>query len=1139
MTTRQNNLFVSENWTKIYQSFRDADFQSYDYETLRSTMVQYLRTNYSEDFNDYIESSEFLALIDLIAYFGQSLAFRQELNARENFLETAERKDSVLRLAKLLSYQPKRNQAAKGLLKLTNIQTTENVYDSAGINLADSLIIFNDSTNPEYLEKFAAILNAAMANAQNFGNPALSSSLSGIKTDLYELNTIPDTIPVLPFNANVSGETMTFEIVNGTFHNREYIYEASPKPGRTFNILYRQDGKGASSSNTGFFVYFKQGTLENVDFNINNTLTNRLINIGKNGINNDDVWLYNINTDGSLGTEWTKVPAVTGSNVIYNSLSENVRSLYSINSKPSDQIDLVFGDGVFADIPVGNFRSYHRISNGRSYRIKPEDIRGITLDIPYISRTGNIETLTIGLSLEHTIDNASTRDTISDIKLKAPQQYYTQNRMVNGEDYNIFPLTNFNNVIKSKAINRTSSGISRFLDVRDVTGKYSSSNIYGSDGAIYKNESLKTKTFNWNNDNDIYDTIRNIIEPILRSKEMEHFYYDNFDKLDIGTNRFWERVSIGTNKSTGFVKDQNDAVKRIGSGGSNNLEYIKTGGLVTFTAPTGMHFTNDGTLESGEANSPRTLNNLFAGIVNVNNNGLGVNGEGSITINAGAVNINENVPTGAILSNVLPKFITDLPRTFEDNIFTKIKEYKNFALGFNYKNGTWYIIERSDISTNNNFNNTNAGDKTGTNQDASWLIKFETDGNAYTITHRGLEYFFSSVQETRFYFDRTSKVYDPITGVSKKDNITVLGINESPDANTSLIRDISFNVYNMVVESDGYRDNTKVFVTFADNDDDGIIDNPNAFTDIVGIEENVSPAQRKFVFLKRTTDYDNYDKFITVEDGGVNHSYTTRSSIDAIKNSLAKDTVLYAVTDEKFYIINENNNVKSVVESTDYKVYTGRDGLKFHYIHNAPNNRRIDPSPANIIDIFVLTKNYSDAYNEYTVDTTNVIKEPVRPTTNSLQTQFSSLEQYKTISDAIVFHSAKFKPLFGTKANDNLQAKFKVVKNQGFNISDSEIKSKLIAALNDYFNVSNWDFGETFYFSELSAYLHTSLTPYLNSVVIVPSNGTQVFGSLYQISCEHDEIFANTATVNDVEIIDAITASKIKASGDVYTGGSN
>ena len=40
------------------------------------------------------------------------MSFRVDLNARENFLELAERRESVLRLARLLSYNPKRNQSA-------------------------------------------------------------------------------------------------------------------------------------------------------------------------------------------------------------------------------------------------------------------------------------------------------------------------------------------------------------------------------------------------------------------------------------------------------------------------------------------------------------------------------------------------------------------------------------------------------------------------------------------------------------------------------------------------------------------------------------------------------------------------------------------------------------------------------------------------------------------------------------------------------------------------------------------------------------------------------------------------------------------------------------------------------------------
>ena len=85
-TDRQNSLLISQDWQKIYRSFQQSDFLSYDFDTLRRTMIQYLQNNYPEDFNDYIESSEYIALIDLIAYLGQNLSFRTDLNARENFI---------------------------------------------------------------------------------------------------------------------------------------------------------------------------------------------------------------------------------------------------------------------------------------------------------------------------------------------------------------------------------------------------------------------------------------------------------------------------------------------------------------------------------------------------------------------------------------------------------------------------------------------------------------------------------------------------------------------------------------------------------------------------------------------------------------------------------------------------------------------------------------------------------------------------------------------------------------------------------------------------------------------------------------------------------------------------------------------
>ena len=56
-TDRQNRLLLAEDWRKIYQSFRNAEFlKSYDFDTFRRAMIRHLELTI-EDFNDYIETS--------------------------------------------------------------------------------------------------------------------------------------------------------------------------------------------------------------------------------------------------------------------------------------------------------------------------------------------------------------------------------------------------------------------------------------------------------------------------------------------------------------------------------------------------------------------------------------------------------------------------------------------------------------------------------------------------------------------------------------------------------------------------------------------------------------------------------------------------------------------------------------------------------------------------------------------------------------------------------------------------------------------------------------------------------------------------------------------------------------------------
>lgn len=104
-----------------------------------------------------------------------------------------------------------------------------------------------------------------------------------------------------------------------------------------------------------------------------------------------------------------------------------------------------------------------------------------------------------------------------------------------------------------------------------------------------------------------------------------------------------------------------------------------------------------------------------------------------------------------------------------------------------------------------------------------------------------------------------------------------------------------------------------------------------------------------------------------------------------------------------------------------------------------------------------------------------------------------------------------------------------VVRNPNRIISTSDIQSRILTAIEDFFKIDNWEFGQTFNFSELSTYVMNIMTPDITNFVIVPKMDAG-FGSLYQITCLGDEIFVSGTTVNDIQVIDSLTASELKAS---------
>jgi len=1071
---------------------------------------------------------------------GQNLSFRVDMNARENFLATAQRRDSILNLAQLINYNPSRAIPANGLLKITSISTTDSVFDSAGINLANASISWNDSTNVNWYSQFLTVLNSAMPAGSTFGKPYDSARISGIPTERYQIASALNDVPIFAFSKSINGTPTDFEIAGATFADHTYIYESTPRPNANFDFLFRNDAKGNASPNTGFFVHFRQGALSFNKFSIDVPVENEVVGVNSTNINDADVWLWQLDANGNHSTLWTQVQAITGNNVIYNNVTNADRNIYAVGTRINDQIDLNFADGAFGNLPKGNFVLYYRQGNGLSYSITPDQINGIQVKIPYYNQYGQQNTISLTLSLQYTVDNASGTESNTSIRRKAPQAYYTQNRMVTAEDYQISPLTAGNDILKVKSINRASTGISKYFELSDITGQYSSVNIYGSDGAIYKNSSSQEINFTFAGRNDIYAIILNTIIPILQKNDLKHFYYDNYrrsanyDTLVGGSkispiNVSWKRLTSTTNQTTGYFQNKlNGTALPTGYFSSTDLKYAINGALIKFVPPAGKYFLPSGKLTSTQDKNTRDY--FWSSLVLTIGDGYN-SGAGTLADGTGPITLTNYVPSDAIISEIIPPLVTTLTPALQSEIINLCLNYFNFGLSFSREKNAWDIVTDTNLSTTDPFSLIYQGDTTNTNKDSSWLFSFEWTGIDYKITHRFTEYLFESSKETAFNYNDSQKNYDFISNTVIKDSIDVLGINSQSTSTSSLGKDITWQIDSNVVEIDGYVEPKRVKISFYDAQDDGQIDDPDGFDTIVQPDSTSLQTgyNDKFTYFKLNNDGVTY----SIVDPTMFVAYPTETSVPT--SALVEGQLYYFYNADVDVIMSYSaSTAKPFTLENQYYARPGRNDLKFHYQHNSPDDRRLDPSKTNLVDLYILTGAYDTAYRAWLSSGNG--SAPLPPTSSSLEENYSSvLEPIKTISDQIIYQSVSYVPLFGPQASTNLQAIFRAVKNSSSSASDNDIKSRIISGINSFFTLDNWDFGDSFFFSELTTYIMNLLTPDITNFIIIPKSNNGAFGSLFEISCQSNEIFVSGATVNDIEIIDAITASQLKTTSTIVT----
>lgn len=1542
--SRQNTLFVSEDWLRIYEAIENVDFRAYDFDNLTQALLTYLRTNYPEEFNDWVASSEFVTKIEILAWLSQNIAFRTDLNTRENYLATAERRDSLIRLAQNVAYKVNRVRGAGGEVRIESIRTNQQIFDSNAQNIQDQDVVWNDPNNVDWYEQFLLIMNAAFTNRTQFGKPLVKYVDGLARQEQYVFNSIVPSTGTYKFTADVNGVNLPFDVINARLDPENGTYhELMPEATTTFNCFYNQDGRGLASPGTGFFFQIRQGTLASLDQEYTDPQILRIEEINTQNVNNDDIFLQQLDRQGNVTSDWELVDNVFGESVAFNTLESDQRQIFEVDTLTNDRIRVRFGDGTFAQIPLGRFRYWFRTSNPEPLLVRTESIQNQTVTIPYVAEDSTVYFLSLTFSLKDNLVNAAATETNFDIRTRANRVFYTQNRMITAQDTNNFYLRD-NAIQKVKTVNRTYAGHSRYSRLFDPTGLYQNVKVQGDDGRYYEEDTLAVQ-FQSADTNLLprNELINNYIRPLVQKGDKELLYYNKYRELYFPTDTLWSETSTVAGQSLGNIVDEFDTPIAAGPTGTGNFVFVKADAVIRYDTSTGPlayvgRVVDDGTAENG-------------------------------------VIFNELVPDGIRLLSVFPAFRNTLSETEIAGIETKIDLRLGFGLSWDRTNETWIIIDLEDLDLTSDFDLDNQGDTTKTQKDASWMVYLQyipggVDEDQWKIVDRGLGQFFESARQIQFYFASNERTLDPETGRVVEDRVTLLECNESrnslrrrgfesligtecdlvnlrflgdgetkcwqtpfnplpentvvtidglirqfgvdyfidpdpggdyicfliapadgalvdvfisgsyvaadidvfyfagtgaideyellntdyqttrnafvfidgisqrpildyniarqngvatvffttPPANgtdvviysysdidnnaigvenytgdgaedeyefvaleqqdesiiifidgvmqnpdrwaltydggsttnkvtflnppgsdtqvrihyftsPSLVSSLYFtfaadgaedefvmtgltltqpeNLYvfldgvhregpwspngdwqivsdpagdkvqfsspppdgvqitvwwvgavvgslsvqdpsqvgsatvpdalnvssclvnfigqdtplfveDIVRHDDGYTNPRALFTVPADEDNSGFYDNPFLFRELVvadGITDLVLwrkveeqgfsvwepvdtttvptgtyafsqeggpkvgdplgavKTQQCFNGDTVTTDFQTGVDSISCSTGAAatdplsltgeiyrllvdgvaqveGTDYTIQEDVSGdiimftdppatgagnielrvfISLDIPNGSVHYDQTEDQWLLANTVTGLwEAAADQTLYKKAIGRHRLRFAWEHYSTDAHRIDPSVSNVMDVYLLTSTYDDAYRTWLLNNGAAEDEPVPPSSESLRIQFADFENFKAVSDAIIYHTSRYKPLFGTQAIPQLQATFKVVQSAGSQLSDNDVRLGVLNAINTYFNVDNWEFGESFYFTELAAFIHQQLAPDVQSVVIVPKFQDQAFGRLFQVRAEPDELLISAAAATDIELVTNLSDEELR-----------
>lgn len=182
----------------------NLNYTNQDFYSFKTRLIQYIKEKFPEDFNDFVEGSLAVMLIENWAFLADTLSFKMDQIANEIFIDTVTEIDNAFRLSKLVGFQPQPPIAARAMFSATiqSVLTTD-------LNLGNAIPIDLSATD--------GTINYELFPADALNNPILEGDV------IITSGSVTNTTVV-----GLEGSTQIDDVVADGGSNQNYLLQQSP-----------------------------------------------------------------------------------------------------------------------------------------------------------------------------------------------------------------------------------------------------------------------------------------------------------------------------------------------------------------------------------------------------------------------------------------------------------------------------------------------------------------------------------------------------------------------------------------------------------------------------------------------------------------------------------------------------------------------------------------------------------------------------------------------------------------------------------------------------------------------------------------------------------------------------------------------